>query len=118
MIGALRDQGPLGSIKEEDFLRVKESGSLNFPNTPDDSAQNRGYINVVLTSIGRTQKNAGDEMYRWGMEALQLSEAALKAKGDGGLPRLSREVAVKLIKSAKKGKFALLFQQMTEEARV
>ena len=61
------------------------------------------------------QRTAGDEVYKWGQDRMTLTEGELKA--DPRFPRLDREIAAKLIRSCRKGRFGLIFQQQVEQER-
>ena len=50
-----------------------------------------------------------------GARLLTLTEGELKA--DPRFPRLDREIAAKLIRSCRKGRFGLMFQQQVEQER-
>ena len=101
--------------EEEDTIRVKSLSDITFPMPPRDAAQARGYVNQVLMSIGKLQKTHGHEVYAWAQECLTHDEAVLKA--DPRFPRTDREIAAKLIKTCKTGRFGILFQQMVETER-
>ena len=66
-------------------------------------------------AIGKVQRTAGDEVYIWAQECMTLSDTQLKA--DSRFPRLNREIAAKLIRACRKGRFGLLFQQQVEQER-
>ena len=66
-------------------------------------------------AIGRLQKTTGDELYLWAQDCLTSSEEQLRA--DPRFPRTTREIAAKLLKTCRKGKFGLLFQNMVEHER-
>ena len=66
-------------------------------------------------SIGKVQRTAGDEVYIWAQECMTLTESQLKA--DLRFPRLGREIAAKLIRACRKGRFGLLCQQQVEQER-
>ena len=66
-------------------------------------------------SIGKLQKTPGNEVYQWGQECLTNDEAVLQA--DPRYPRTDREIASRLIKTCKRGRFGLVFQQMVEAER-
>ena len=101
--------------EEEDTIRVKSLSDISFPMPPRDAAQARGYVNQVLMSIGKLQKTHGHEVYAWAQECLTHDESVLKA--DPRFPRTDREIAAKLIKTCKTGRFGILFQQMVETER-
>ena len=86
-----------------------------FPSPPDNAGQARGYVNQVLMAIGRLQKTPGNELYQWAQECLTTDEAQLQA--DPRYPRTDREIASKLLKTCRRGKFGLIFQQMVEAER-
>ena len=100
---------------EEDTIRVKSLADMVFPNPPENAGQARGYINQVLMSIGKLQKTPGNEVYQWAQECLTNDEAVLQA--DPRYPRTDREIASRLIKTCKRGRFGLVFQQMVEAER-
>ena len=66
-------------------------------------------------SIGKLQKTPGNEVYQWAQECLTNDEAVLQA--DPRYPRTDREIASRLIKTCKRGRFGLVFQQMVEAER-
>ena len=101
--------------EEEDTIRVKSLNDLTFPNPPDNAATSRGYVNQVLMAIGKLQKTSGSEVYLWAQDCLSLEDNDLIA--DKRFPRLDREIASKLIKTCRKGRFGLVFQQMVEKER-
>ena len=101
--------------EEEDTIRVKSLSDLTLPHPPKDAAQARGYVNQVLMSIGKLQKSHGHEVYAWAQECLTHDEDVLKA--DPRFSRTDREIAAKLIKTCRTGKFGILFQQMVETER-
>ncbi|CAE7028491.1 GIP [Symbiodinium sp. CCMP2592] len=101
---------------EEDTIRVKSLSDLSFPNPPQNAAQARGFVNQTLMAIGKLQKTPGDEVYIWAQDCLKKEPAALCK--DGRFPRLDREIAAKLIKVCRHGRFGLLFQQMVESERL
>ncbi|CAE6942204.1 RE1 [Symbiodinium sp. CCMP2592] len=101
---------------EEDTIRVKSLSDLSFPNPPQNAAQARGFVNQTLMAIGKLQKTPGDEVYIWAQECLKREPDALRK--DGRFPRLDREIAAKLIKVCRHGRFGLLFQQMVESERL
>ena len=90
---------------EEDTIRVKSLADMVFPNPPENAGQARGYINQVLMSIGKLQKTPGNEIYQWAQECLTNDEAVLQA--DPRYPRTDREIASRLIKTCKRGRFGL-----------
>ena len=100
---------------EEDTIRIKSLVDMVFPNPPENAGQARGYINQVLMSIGKLQKTPGNEVYQWAQECLTNDEAVLQA--DPRYPRTDREIASRLIKTCKRGRFGLVFQQMVEAER-
>ena len=100
---------------EEDTIRIKSLVDMVFPNPPENAGQARGYINQVLMSIGKLQKTPGNEVYQWAQECLTIDEAVLQA--DPRYPRTDREIASRLIKTCKRGRFGLVFQQMVEAER-
>ena len=100
---------------EEDTIRVKSLADMVFPNPPENAGQARGYINQVLMSIGKLQKTPGNEVYQWAQECLTNDEAVLQA--DPRYPRTDREIASRLIKTCKRGRFGLVFQQMVAAER-
>ena len=57
----------------------------------------------------------GDELYLWAQDCLTSSEEQLRA--DKRFPRTTRKIAAKLLKTCRKGKFGLLFQNMVEHER-
>ena len=95
--------------EEDDTIRVKSLSDLTLPHPA------RGYVNQVLMSIGKLQKTHGHEVYAWAQECLTHDEAILKA--DPRFPRTDREIAAKLIKTCRTGRFGILFQQMVESER-
>ncbi|CAE7750010.1 unnamed protein product [Symbiodinium sp. CCMP2592] len=101
---------------EEETIRVKSLSDLSFPNPPQNAAQARGFVNQTLMAIGKLQKTPGDEVYIWAQDCLKKEPAALCK--DGRFPRLDREIAAKLIKVCRHGRFGLLFQQMVESERL
>ena len=100
---------------KEDTIRVKSLADMVFPNPPENAGQARGYINQVLMSIGKLQKTPGNEVYQWAQECLTNDETVLQA--DPRYPRTDREIASRLIKTCKRGRFGLVFQQMVEAER-
>lgn len=102
------------ATEEEDTIRVKSLNDLSLPNLPENAAQARGFVNQVL-SIGKLRKTFGNDVYLWAQECLTHDEARLKA--DPRFPRLGRELATKLIKICRKGRFGLIFQQTVESER-
>ena len=101
---------------EEDTIRIKSLTDLSFPNPPQNAAQARGFVNQTLMAIGKLQKTPGDEVYIWAQDCLKMEPDALRK--DGRFPRLDREIAAKLIKVCRHGRFGLLFQQMVESERL
>ena len=100
---------------EETVVRIKDLKDLVLPLPPENAGQARGYVNQVLMAIGRLQKTTGDELYLWAQDCLTSSEEQLRA--DKRFPRTTREIAAKLLKTCRKGKFGLLFQNMVEHER-
>lgn len=96
--------------EEESFVRVKDLKDLTLPGPPVDSGQARGYVNQVLMAVGRLQKTSGNDLYRWAQECLTAGEEELQLCAR--FPRTDREIAAKLLKTCKKGRWGLLFQQM------
>ena len=117
--GARRDVATGSATVEKTFAESEEDlkslSDLTFPSPPENAAQARGYINQVLMAIGKVQRTAGDEVYIWAQECMTLSDTQLKA--DLRFPRLNREIAAKLIRACRKGRFGLLFQQQVEQER-
>ena len=101
---------------EESVVRVKDLKDLVLPSPPENAGQARGFVNQVLMAIGRLQKTPRDEVYQWAQACMSFSEQELIA--DKRFPRLDREVAAKLLKTCRKGKFGLLFQNMVEQERI
>ena len=66
-------------------------------------------------AIGKLQRTARDEVYIWAQECMTLFGTQLKA--DLRFPRLNREIAAKLIRACRKGRFGLLSQQQVEQER-
>ena len=66
-------------------------------------------------AIGKLQKTPGNEVYQWAQECLTSEDITLKT--DPRFPRADREIASKLLKTCKKGRFGLIFQQMVESER-
>ena len=100
---------------EETVVRIKDRKDLALPLPPENAGQARGYVNQVLMAIGRLQKTTGDDLYLWAQDCLTSSEEQLRA--DKRFPRTTREIAAKLMKTCRKGKFGLLFQNMVEHER-
>ena len=100
---------------EEETISLKSLSDLTFPSPPENAAQARVFINQTLMAIGKVQRTAGDEVYKWGQDCMTLTEGELKA--DPRFPRLDREIAAKLIRSCRKGRFGLMFQQQVEQER-
>ena len=100
---------------EEETIRLKSLSDLSFPSPPENAAQARGFINQTLMAIGKVQRTAGDEVYKWAQDCMTLTEGELKA--DPRFPRLDREIAAKLIRSCRRGRFGLMFQQQVEQER-
>ena len=67
-------------------------------------------------AIGRLQKTSGNDLYRWAQECLTEEEEGLQSCAR--FPRTDREIAAKLLKTCKKGRWGLLFQQMVEQQRI
>ena len=101
---------------EETVIRLKSLNDLVLPAAPETAGQARGYINQVLVAIGRLQKTPGNEVYQWAQACLTSTDAELAA--DPSFPRLQREIAAKLLKVVRKGRFGLQFQQMVERERM
>ena len=101
---------------EESVVRVKDLKDLVLPSPPENAGQARGFVNQVLMAIGRLQKTPGDEVYQWAQACMSSTEQELIA--DKRFPRLDREVAAKLLKTCRTGKFGLLFQNMVEQERI
>ena len=104
------DQPVTGSVAfrdEDNTIRVKSVKDLVFPNPPENAGQARGYVNQVLMAIGKLQKTPGSEVYQWGQECLSANEESLKS--DPRFPRTDREIALKLIKTSRTGRFGLIF---------
>jgi hypothetical protein len=93
--------------EDDDTIRVKSLNDLVFPNPPENAGQARGYVNQVLMAIGKLQKTAGSEVYQWAQECLSANEESLKS--DPRFPRTDREIALKLIKTSRTGRFELIF---------
>ena len=102
--------------EEDDTIRVKSLNDLVFPSPPENAGQARGYVNQVLMAIGKLQKTPGSDVYQWAQECLTFSESDLKA--DPRYPRTDREIASKLLKTCRRGRFGLIFQQMVEAERL
>ena len=102
--------------EEESLVRVKDLKDMTLPGPPTDSGQARGYVNQVLMAIGRLQKTSGNDLYQWAQECLTMEEDGLQACAR--FPRTDREIAAKLLKTCKKGRWGLLFQQMVEQQRI
>ena len=102
--------------EEDNTIRVKSLNDLVFPNPPDHAGQARGYVNQVLMAIGKLQKTPGNEVYQWAQECMTSTENQLKT--DPRFPRTDREIASKLIKTCRRGRFGLIFQQMVESERL
>ena len=101
---------------EEEGIRVKSLADLTFPAPPENAAQARGFVNQVLMAIGKVQRSPGNEVYPWAQDCMKLDDKALAS--DLRFPRLDREIAAKLIKVCRSGRFGLLFQQMVESERM
>ena len=97
-------------------MRVKNLKDLTLPGPPNDSGQARGYVNQVLMAIGRLQKTSGSDLYCWAQECLTEDEEGLQSCAR--FPRTDREIAAKLLKTCKKGRWGLLCQQMVEQQRI
>ena len=67
-------------------------------------------------AIGKVQRSPGNEVYLWAQDCMKLDDKALAS--DLRFPRLDREIAAKLIKVCRSGRFGLLFQQMVESERM
>ena len=102
--------------EEDNTIRVKSLNDLVFPNPPDNAGQARGYVNQVLMAIGKLQKTPGNEVYQWAQECMTSTENQLKT--DPRFPCTDREIASKLIKTCRRGRFGLIFQQMVESERL
>ena len=102
--------------EEDNTIRVKSLNDLVFPNPPDNAGQARGYVNQVLMAIGKLQKTPGNEVYQCAQECMTSTENQLKT--DPRFPRTDREIASKLIKTCRRGRFGLIFQQMVESERL
>ena len=101
---------------EEEVIRIKSLADLTFPAPPENAAQARGVVNQVLMAIGKVQRSPGNEVYLWAQDCMKLDDKALAS--DLRFPRLDREIAAKLIKVCRSGRFGLLFQQMVESERM
>ena len=101
---------------ESEIVYVKGLANLILPNIPVDSGQARGYINQVLMNIGSLQKTPGSDLYHWAQECLTKDDSALR--GDKRFPRNDREIATKMLKACKSGRFGIIFQRMVEESRL
>ena len=101
---------------EEEVIRVKSLADLTFPAPPENAAQARGFVNQVLMAIGKVQRSPGNEVYLWAQDCMKLDEKSLTS--DLRFPRLDREIAAKLIKVCRSGRFGLLFQQKVESERM
>ena len=101
---------------ESETVYVKGLSNLILPNIPVDSGQARGYINQVLMNIGSLQKTPGSDLYHWAQECLTKDDSALR--GDRRFPRTDREIATKMLKVCKSGRFGIIFQRMVEESRL
>ena len=121
--GGLRHDAGIGSATaektpaevEEETTRLKSLSDVTFPSPLENAVQARGFINQTLMAIGKVQRTAGDEVYNWAQDCMSMSDDELKA--DLRFPRLDREIAAKLIRSCRKGRFGLLFQQQVEQER-
>ncbi|CAE7560940.1 RE1 [Symbiodinium natans] len=102
--------------EEEEVIRVKAISDLTFPSPPENAGQARGFINQALVAIGRVQRSPGNEVYIWAQDCLTKTDQELIR--DQRFPRLQREIAAKLLKVCRKGRFGLLFQQMVERERI
>ena len=87
--------------KEEDAIRIKGLQDLVIPDPPTDAGQASGYTNQVVLAVGKLQMKfiCGSKV----QEVRSKSEAELK--NDPSFPRLDRELAAKLVKTCKKGRF-------------
>ena len=101
---------------ESETVYVKGLSNLILPNIPVDSGQARGYINQVLMNIGSLQKTPGSDLYHWAQECLTKDDSALR--DDRRFPRTDREIATKMLKVCKSGRFGIIFQRMVEESRL
>ena len=101
---------------EEEVIRIKSLADLTFPAPPENAAQARGFVNQVLMAIGKVQRSPGNEVYLWAQDCMKLDDKALAS--DLRFPCLDREIAAKLIKVCRSGRFGLLFQQMVESERM
>ena len=101
---------------EEEVIRIKSLADLTFPAPPENAAQARGFVNQLLMAIGKVQRLPGNEVYLWAQDCMKLDEKSLTS--DLRFPRLDREIAAKLIKVCRSGRFGLLFQQMVESERM
>ena len=97
-------------------MRVKDLKDLTFPPPPSDAGQARGYVNQVLLAIGRLQKTHGNELSLWVQECLPGDEKSLGASAR--FPRTDREICTKLLKTRRRGKFGVMFQQLVEKQRL
>ena len=95
---------------------MKSLVDMVFPNPPENAGQARGYVNQVLMSIGKLQKTPGNEVYQWAQECLTTDEAVLQA--DPRYPRTDREIASRLTKTCKCGRFGLVFQKQSPQPAV
>ena len=102
--------------EEDNTIRVKSLNDLVLPNPPENADQARGYVNQVLMIIGKLQKKSGNEVYQWAQECMTSTENQLKT--DPRFPRTDLEIASKLIKTCRRGRFGLIFQQMVESERL
>ena len=102
--------------QESDIVYTKGLSNLVLPNIPSDSGQARGYINQVLMNIGSLQKSAGNDLYMWAQECLTREDSDLSS--DKRFPRTDREIATKMLKVCKTGRFGIIFQRMVEESRL
>ena len=101
---------------ETDAVYVKGLSNLILPNVPVDSGQARGHINQVLLNIGTLQKTPGPDLYHWAQECLTKDDSALRS--DRRFARTDREIAAKMSKVCKSGRFGTIFQRMVEESRL
>ena len=101
---------------EEEVVRVKSLADLAFPAPPENAARARGFVNKVLMAIGKVQRSPGNEVCLWAQDCMKVDDKALAS--DLRFPRLDREIAAKLIKVCRSGRFGLLFQQMVESERM
>ena len=67
-------------------------------------------------NIGSLQKSAGNDLYMWAQECLTREDSDLPL--DKRFPRTDREIATKMLKVCKAGRFGIIFQRMVEESRL